>query len=208
MSKCLITDFETLDTIPSAAITTMSFLVFDPADFKPFDELVKNALTIKLNWQEQVRAYNRTTSEDTLNFWRDPCNEEAFNACVKPSPDDVSITQVNEILLDYLNQQGYNTTEDSNDLAYCRGNTFDFGMLEHVYRQFNWSPVIQFWNYRDVRTEIDAIMQHVDSDHVMRGNVNYDIEGFVKHNSAHDCAKDVMWMQYAHYLLMKKMGEL
>ena len=207
MSKCAIIDFETLDTIPSAAVTSLSILVFEPSEILPFKEQVENVRTIKFNWQEQIAA-GRTTSESTLDFWRKPENKEAFNVCVAPKPDDSSLKDLNTIMYAYLKEQGYDLSEKSNDKVYCRGNTFDFGILDNIYSSMDWQPLFHFWNHRDVRTEVDSIAQHLDPDHKFNGYVNgFNIDGMVKHNSAHDVAHDVMLMQYVHYKLIQSMGD-
>lgn len=203
--KALVLDLETLDTTPTACVTSLSVLVFDPSVIKPFEELVKDAITIKLDWKEQMMLMNRTTSESTIEFWKKEENREAFNSCVAPSDKDVSVHELNNILFDYLNKMGYDSSESK---AYSRGNAFDFSILENLYNQLGLQPLIPFWSYRDVRTEVDAIMQYIDENHKFDGYVNgYNIDGMVKHNSAHDCARDVIHMQYAHYQLGQLLGD-
>lgn len=205
-SKALMVDFETLGVQPNACVTCMSFLVFDPSDIVEFDELVKNTLTIKLDWKTQLNSLGRTITDSTIDFWKKPENSLAYKTNVQEHPDDVQLSSVNEMLYHYLNKMGYDLSDNSTDKAYCRGNVFDFGMLENIYEHFNWQPLIKFWNYRDVRTEIDAIMQHVDPKHEGYGYVrNFNLDNFIKHDSAHDCARDVLMIQYAHMELINKL---
>lgn len=207
MTKYLVLDTETLDTKPTGCITALSVIVFDPAVIEPFEDLVKRALTIKFDWQEQIKL-GRTTSESTLDFWRKPENREAFNACVKPNENDVSILNLNDILKEYLTEHGYIDTindRNKNNLAYSRGNAFDFSLLENIYEQIGEPMLLPFWSYRDVRTEIDAVYSHVDENHRCDGYIDgFNIEGMIKHNSAHDCARDILMIQYAHYKLGNK----
>jgi hypothetical protein len=200
-NKHIIVDLETLDTKPSAAITSMTFIVFDPSDIKPFEELHQNSLNIKLDWMHQINTLKRTTSESTLDFWRKPENKQAFDECVKPRPDDVKLTEVHNIIHKYITEQGFDPLQNGN-FIYSRGNVFDMGMLENVFESLGQQNPFPFWGYRDVRTEVDAIMQHIDDSHEFNGYVRgLEFDGMIKHNSAHDCARDILHIQYAHYKL-------
>lgn len=202
MKKYVIIDFETLDTKPSTAITALSVLMFDPSELKSFDELVKCTKFLKFDWKEQIQN-GRTTSEDTLNFWRSPDNKEAFDFCVQPKDDDISIKDLPNTLSEMF--KGINT---SDIIVYSRGNSFEFGIMDNIFESLGEMNPIPFWSHRDVRTEIDSIMQHLDPNHKFDGNINgLSIDGFIKHNPVHDCAKDVISMQYAHVKLAEKIGE-
>jgi len=201
MSKCLILDIETLDNKPSAVVTSLACIVFDPTDIKPFDELVKDALVMKFDWQEQIKC-GRTTSASTLDFWRKPENKDAFEMCVAPKSTDVSLSTLNDTLYGYLTKMGYDTSDSSNGHAYCRGNSFDFPIIENIYDSYGWQEQIHFWNHRDVRTAIDSIAGYIDPEHKNRGYPsNFNIEGMIKHRPDHDCARDIMQMQYVNWKL-------
>lgn len=203
--KHLIVDLETLDTTASSCITAVSFIMFDPSEFKGLDELVSSSLSIKLNWLDQMDM-GRTVSDDTVEFWKLPENQEAFKVCVEPKDTDVSIKELPRLLQEFIEA---NSFDPDTSLVYSRGNVFDLGILENLFIQLNFDNPLPFWAYRDVRTEVDSIMQHLDPNHKNNGYIDgFNVDGLVKHNSAHDCAYDIMTMQMAHYkLAMALQGE-
>jgi len=92
--KTAIIDWETLDIIPSAAVTSVAVLVFDPTIITPFHEQVKNCMKLKFDWKSQL-ANGRTFSQSTIDFWKKPENADAFATEVAPNENDVQLSHGN-----------------------------------------------------------------------------------------------------------------
>jgi len=200
--KELIIDIETLDTIETSAITSLSCIVYDPTQELNFNDLIKAGKTFKLDWMDQLNS-GRTYSESTVEFWKNPDNKVAYESCVKLKPSDLSIQEFISEFITFLENSGYDLSDNSNSHVYSRGNAFDFGILEHLYRTNKTSYPFRFWNYRDVRTAIDVIAKVLVPNHKNRGYLDDfpEIDGFVKHDSIHDCARDLLLMQQTRNLL-------
>ena len=209
MSKnSLIIDFETVSNaqvFPDTAVASVAMIAFDPAEQLSFEELVNNALRIKFNLGEQY-AMGRRWDQETVDWWKKEENTEAFKAVIQPHPSDVSIREMNSLICNYLQRMAYDPSE--NGKVYSRGNAFDFPLFSNIYKSFGWEEPFAWWNIRDVRTEIDAVWSHVDPHHEGYGYIKefpYP-EGFIKHVETHDCARDILMMQYAHYGLLEKIN--
>jgi len=206
--KNLIIDLETLDTTPTAAVTNFTCIVFDPSDMIPFNELVKKAFDVKLDWKSQLSC-GRTTSTSTIEFWKKKENKEAFDLMVKPNEKDINPKDLFSMFYKYLEQQQYDLSSKSDAHAWSRGNSFDFSILDSLYQSYGEVNPIPYWSHRDIRTAIDSIGCHIDPTHKNRGYLNnmIDIPNMIKHDSKCDCARDIMQLQYAHYQLIQKIGE-
>lgn len=196
MSKDYIIDLETFDNRPDAVVIDMSVVVFDsdPKVVQSFDELVKAGRRFKLNLKSQIGK--RTTLPSTMNFWKQQSVEATAN--LKPSEDDLTVEEAIEGVLKYLKDAGINEWKSH---GWCRGMSFDFPIFESMLRQAKGindtdgvSP-IKFWNQRDIRTAIECLlMQRGVSITPLRNGV---LDGFVHHDSVHDCAKDVIMLKTA-----------
>ena len=92
--------------------------------------------------------------------------------------------------------------------VYARGSSFDIGILRSIYyslygEDYDVKMPFRYWRERDVRTFIEDMMS-------IRGDVDaYKVPvpsrllaGFVKHNSIHDCAKDIIAMHMSRLYAM------
>lgn len=202
----IIYDFETVDTKPTSAVASVAFILFRPEELKTFDELVSGALRIKFDIKEQLSTLNRTFSKDTVEWWKSEENAEAYKKVIMPSPQDVSIRFFNEILTKWLADNKY--VANCGEKIWTRGNNFDPPIFDNIYQQFGWEANYPWWNVRDVRTEIDAVVPYWDDSHAGRGYIKdfpYD-DKFMKHMETHDCARDILMMQYAHIGLAHKLS--
>lgn len=199
-----IFDLETFGSTSNAAVVDLSWITFnpDPNVVETFDELVARGHRIKFDLSSQKG--HRLFSTSTLNWWKD--QSEAARANLKPSADDVTVMEGVVLFLEALKNEGINPWES---LGYCRGQSFDFPILTDMIRKryqydtdceekdidtFNLEPV-KFWQQRDLRTAIENLL-------LVRGLSmtplpNGTLKGFVAHDSIHDCAKDILMLQYA-----------
>lgn len=199
-----IFDLETFGSSSNAAVIDLSWIVFDPDPTKveTFQELVARGKRIKFDLASQKGQ--RLFSTSTLNWWKDQSPEAREN--IKPASIDVTVMEGIVAFLESLKEQGINPWES---LGYCRGQSFDFPLVTDMIRQrfkydtgcedkdidtFNLEPV-KFWQQRDLRTAIENLLlvRGLTMTPLPKGT----LDGFIAHDSIHDCAKDILMLQYA-----------
>lgn len=198
-----IIDLETFGSSEKAAVVDLSVIAFDPDPTKieTFSELVKRGKRIKFDLNSQ--RGQRLFSTSTINWWKKQSPEARKN--LAPTANDVHIFEGYKQLIEYLKDAGVS----SSSLGYCRGQSFDFPILTGIIRDyvqhttkckpedidtFNYEPV-KFWNQRDIRTAIESLL-------LTRGLTTCPLkvgvlDTFIKHDSIHDCAKDILMLKYA-----------
>jgi hypothetical protein len=206
--KSIILDFETLNTSPSAIVTAVSVLAYEPCEILSFDEMISRCLTLKFEWQSQIQD-GRIWDQDTVDFWNLPKNETAKAMWVTPAPHDVFIREMFTGIEAYMLANGVDFGDYNTDAkVYSRGNAFEFPLMDNLYKQYGYANPFPYWSIRDVRTEIDAVMGHIDPKHMGKGFVEgwVEPEGYCKHDPRHDIVGDVMMMQLAHCQLSMALG--
>ncbi|AGG58234.1 DexA exonuclease A [Vibrio phage henriette 12B8] len=201
--KHILFDWETCGNAqedPSVVVPSLGVIVFDPNELVPFDELVKQAVRFKFDVREQMDTFGRTTHQETIEWWRKPENFEAYGRIMIASGEDISLSQLGGKLDEYLRKMNWSAGVDGDACGrvWTRGNAFDAPLMTNIYKQFGWDEPFHFSLLRDVRTKIDAIAELYDPDHKHWGYPNgfTEPEGFIRHVEEHDCAVDVLRMQY------------
>lgn len=191
-----IIDLETLGNKPDAIVIDMSILVFDPDPniVQSLDELIQNGKRFKLSIESQRKT--RSVNPSTIKWWKEQSAEAKAN--LSASPDDVTVEEAVEGALKFLKDNGVNQFKS---LGYCRGMSFDFPIFVDMIRQTyktvetdKFEPV-KFWAQRDIRSAIEAylVTRRMDITPLKKGV----LDGFVAHDSIHDCAKDVIMLKTA-----------
>lgn len=198
-----IIDFETFGNRSSAAVVDLSAVCFnpDPHVVETLDELISRGRRWKFDLRSQrgVRVFGTSTIE----WWKKQSAEAREN--LKPSPNDVTVTQGIVEFLEFLKQQNVDTWKS---MGWCRGQSFDFPILIDCISQiereagkseadidtFKAEPC-KFWNQRDIRSAIEALLltRDLTTTPLRKGVLN----GFIAHDSLHDCAKDILMLKYA-----------
>ncbi|ASD51977.1 exonuclease [Pseudomonas phage PspYZU05] len=201
--KDFIIDYETVDNIPSAKAVDLSVIVFnsDLSVLETFEELVNSGKKIKFDLKSQV---TRTKSNSTVKWWKTQPPE--VREALKPTPNDVTIEQALEELSAFLKDNGVDRKVTH---GFCRGMSFDFPILVSMLHDVELAKgtlqedidtsVIEpcwFWNQRDVRTAIESML--LTRDLTMTPLPKGTLDGFIAHNSIHDCAKDILMLKYAY----------
>ncbi len=194
--KDFIIDYETMGAAPDGAVVDLSAVVFEFDIENPptFSDLVEQSYNAKFSLADQkgVRFFDK----GTIDWWKKQVPEAQL--ALKPSDKDVSVEDGIMGFIGFLQENGIDGWKSH---GYCRGQSFDFPLMVDCLKQihrtrdtFNHEPC-KFWNQRDVRTAIENTMMVRDQTTVpLRKGL---IDGFVKHNSIHDCAKDVLMLIYA-----------
>ena len=190
-----IIDWETIGPAPSGKVIELSFIPFDSSltEDITFSGLVAKGRKFKFNLKTQPK---RVSNASTLEWWKKQ-SDEAKKILI-PSDEDLELKDGITQFLDFVKESGIDPWKSH---MFCRGQSFDFPILVDVIREvyetddtFNLEPV-KFWNQRDVRTAIEYTM--LQRDLTTCPLPNGTLNGFVMHNSIHDCAKDILMLKYA-----------
>ena len=134
--KHLMIDLETLGTKPDCVILTVGAIKFDPYTL---DEPA-NGFYAKLDVDQQINL-GRSIDQDTIDWWGtqpEKVREEALGDSDRISIEDF-FKELNKLLVGI-------------EFLWAQGPTFDFVILENLYRQFKQPIPWNFWQIRDSRT--------------------------------------------------------
>ena len=188
MDDCIIYDFETLGDQYTGVAVSLAVLKFNENNYtlNPYNykDLVSQTAFIKFNVEEQVTKYKRRIEKPTLKWWEKQSVEAREQ--LKPSPSDVSISDLWKFLTDYM--QGMDVRR-----VYTRGNMFDPVLMESLLYACDKGIPYPWWNVRDTRSFLDGLLWGSDiNDKFMPDGC---AEDFIHHDPRHDIALDVMRMQ-------------
>lgn len=192
-----IIDMETLSNKSNAAIIDLAAIVFreDIENPPTFQELVSRGIKIKFSLKSQTKRHKM---KSVIDWWREQVFEAKKN--LKPSAEDVTIDEGMRMFNDYIRRPDFKI-DYWKSLAWCRGNSFDFPMFEDMLSEHLqqddtiFQQPVNFSRQRDIRTAIEQNlckrMQTICP--LPKGT----LDGFIKHDSIHDCAKDILMMIYS-----------
>lgn len=194
--KDFIIDFETFDSSATAMVIDCAVVPFDPDPtiVQSFDELTKQGKRVKFSLASQKGV--RTVNPDTVAWWKIQVPEAKKN--LVPSDSDLTVEDGTIELLDFLKSSGVDLWKSQ---GWCRGQSFDFpiftNLMQQTFKTRNLEKVdpIKFWNQRDIRTAIEALS--LTRGMMMTPLRNGLLDGFVAHDSIHDCAKDILMLKTA-----------
>ena len=192
-----IIDMETFSNKANATVIDLAAIVYreDIQNPPSFQELVSRGIKIKFDLKSQS---NRHKMKSTIEWWKNQSPDAKKN--LKPSLDDVNINIGMEKFFDYIRRPGFKV-DYWKSLAWCRGNSFDFTIFEDMLSEYLeqddtiFEQPVNFSRQRDIRTAIEqnlcSRMQTICP--LPKGT----LDGFVKHDSIHDAAKDVLMLIYS-----------
>ncbi|QDH49164.1 exonuclease [Pantoea phage Phynn] len=192
----VVIDYETLGPPPRCKVLELSAVPFvdDPYNPPTFAQLVAGGRKYKFDIRKQK---NRLSNQATIEWWRK--QDPEAKKILKPLPDDLDLYQGHEQFMKDLKTDGISFWDS---LIYCRGPEFDYSILIDVIRDTHgWEADLfkimptAFWNTRDVRTTIEnRLMSRGVAKTPLPLGV---LDGFIAHDSIHDCAKDALMIIYA-----------
>lgn len=201
--KDFIIDFETFGNVSNSSVIDLALITFDsdPEIIESFDELVNRGHRIKFDLKSQKG--HRLFGKSTLEWWKKQSAEARAN--LASTPDDLSVIAGIKEAQQYLIDNGIHPWDS---FGWCRGQSFDFpifvdclrdvqraqGISEEEIDTFKEEPC-KFWNQRDIRTAIESLLltRGLTTTPLPKGTLN----GFIAHDSIHDCAKDILMLKYA-----------
>jgi len=141
MSRHIMIDLETFGTKPGSAIASIGAL-----EFFPEAGVIGQELHVAVNVTTCLLA-GLTIDAGTVKWWQKQ-SEGARNAITEsPEALDVSLRMLNDLLID----PELHVVPD-HLVIWCRGTSFDPGMLEAAYAAAGMKPLWKYWQWRDMRT--------------------------------------------------------
>ena len=188
-----VVDYETLANKPDSILLDGSVIPFvdDPHNPPTFMELVESGFTVKFDRNQE----GRVKDPGTIKWWAS--QPEEAKQIVRKSDKDVDLYVGHRQMIDFIKDSGVNFYKSN---GWCRGNSFDFPIMVDVIRKCNntiettdLEPI--FWGkHRDIRTAIEENLGRGVTMTPLRKGI---LDGFIPHNSLHDCAKDILSLLYA-----------
>lgn len=192
----LMFDIETLGKRDNAVILSIACIPFTFEDHDYFQSYHKNGIMIKFDVAEQIKVFHRTTSLDTIEWWKKQ-SKEARDVNLKPSSSDVTVVEGLTELSKFISNTPYNRVKS---YVWSRGAYFDFPKLEALYEDCA-NLVIPYnsWKIRDTRTYIDILCGTDDGKYELKMG-KYD-ESFVAHNCLNDAALEAARLNEIYYFI-------
>lgn len=133
----IVLDIETLGIKPSSVILSIGAVRFDPySTDPPYDPWY-----VRLDVDYQLNQLGRTVDESTLAWWEKQ----------DPAIRDDALSTDNRISIDEFSKQ-FNQYVVGTDCLWAQGATFDFVLIEDLYRNLGQPSPINYWTIRDSRT--------------------------------------------------------
>ena len=168
--KNAMIDLETLATNPNAVVLTIGAVKFNP-----FTDEITDKLHLKLDVDSQIEK-GRVTDERTLAWWGQ--QEESVKAKAFSPEGRVDVGEA----LDKLTEWSKDTHR-----VWCQGPSFDFPILDSLYKQYDINKPWDWWFQRDARTVTSLVSE----------NLKEKID-FAAHDAVEDCVKQAKCVQYVY----------
>ncbi len=194
----IMVDIETLDNVPTSAITSIGALWFDPYADWVHGEVPDDVPVFYKNVDiDSCMKNNMTVSGGTIRWWMEQ-SDDARKALFDPEPEKVSsvLRQFSSFCWDNRTPKGYDNARKRKTYEpyyiWSHGATFDLPVLAYAFDQLGKFQPWQFQNARDTRT-----LFHIGLN-AKRGSYTDDS---TKHNALDDAFCQVMWVQEAYQKL-------
>lgn len=140
-------DLETLGTSYDAVVLTIGAAKFNP--FNTSEPVEK--LYLKLDTSDQVEK-GRVIDKGTLKWWGTQ-SEEVRNDTFSEH-DRVSVEDALDVLTEWFGDVSK---------IWCQGPSFDFPILQNLYRSYDREQPWKFWTERDARTVTGLVPEDIKS---------------------------------------------
>lgn len=174
-----VIDLETLGVGSDSIILSLGLTVGRYDVPQSFDQLVSNGLYLKFDLKEQLQA-GRKKSDRVIKWWYEQAPEA--RKVLIPSPEDVSIYDIDELMCGYFNALGM----DIKKVDLYDRNNFDLTKLQYLMEEELNKDV--FWNYHNT-FDIPTAFRFMGFERYAGINAK-DVPGCVYHNALHDAALD------------------
>lgn len=190
-------DIETGGYPPNGVVFDIAVIPFVLDEDFYFNELTSRGIKIKLS---NIKQDGRVFDQGVIDWWKKQSPEAKIN--LMPLEEGVSPDEAIDTLMEFLQSNGVNFWKSH---IWTRGNydmQFIIDMIRNKLgtRETFYNEPVFFGNCRDIRTGIEQILLTRDA---CVAPLHKDVlQGFVKHDSIHDCAKDILMLNYARAYAM------
>lgn len=180
-------DIETTDVESSAAVLSIALIEFKLDEVPVFENLLKRAVFVKFNVEEQIRKYHRTVDPETMKWWsKRPLLTRQVS--LTPKETDLSVEDGIAILRDGAGCD-VNQRKNQDVMFWARG-SLDQVVFESLCRSVGQQAFSHYSNWRDVRTAVELLAEGAVHGYVEVPGCPQD--SVHKHDPIHDCAYDIM----------------
>lgn len=191
--KIYVFDIETLNIAEDSVILSMGCVYLEDYAPKPWEDLLKNSIFIKLDAVHQIKLLNRTASKSTLEWWSKQSTFAKNKSLNRSSEDLDPITAIQR-----LRKFVFDNTRQQEVKCFTRG-FMDVMTTEHLAKQVDQAMPWRYNNYRDVRTAIDILYPNSKNGYVEVDTklcAGYNQGGIIRHDPVIDCAEDAAMILY------------
>ena len=182
-------DVETLGVESNAVILSCALVHFDPEKSPSYQDLLDNAIFLKINAKDQIERLKLTVDVGTLEWWKNQ-HEYARNVSFEPKKSDLSPEDALISLHNYMNK----IPNADKQTMWARG-SLDQMAIDSLAKKLDMQPITGYNMWRDVRTAID-IMYGTVNGYVEVDHPTFERHNVIKHHPVHDCALDAMQLMY------------
>ena len=182
-------DVETLGVESNAVVLSAALIHFDPEKRPTYQDLLDNALFVKLNAKDQVKRLGRTVDLGTLEWWQ---NQHEYVRSVSLDAKDSDLLAEDAIaqLHNYMNK----IPGAQKQTMWARG-SLDQMSIDSLAKKLDMQPITSYNMWRDVRTAVD-ILYGTTNGYVEVEHPLFNRASVIKHHPVHDCALDAMQLMY------------
>ncbi len=168
--KNAMIDVETLAVDWNAVVLTIGAVKFNP-----FTNDIDSKFHVKLDVDSQIEK-GRVTDERTLAWWGQ--QEESVKSKAFSPEGRIDVGEA----LDKLSAWAADTHR-----VWCQGPSFDFPIVDSLYRQYDRQIPWKFWNQRDARTVTGLLAEDI------KNKIKFEA-----HDAAEDCIAQAKCVQYVY----------
>lgn len=182
-------DVETLGVESNAVVLSAALIHFDPEKRPTYQDLLDNALFVKLNAKDQVKRLGRTVDLGTLEWWQ---NQHEYVRSVSLDAKDSDLLAEDAIaqLHNYMNK----IPGAQKQTMWARG-SLDQMSIDSLAKKLDMQPITSYNMWRDVRTAVD-ILYGTTNGYIEVEHPLFNRASVIKHHPVHDCALDAMQLMY------------
>lgn len=182
-------DVETLGIESTSVILSAALIHFDPEKQPSYQDLLDNALFVKIKSKDQVERLKRTVDIGTIEWWQNQ-HEYVRKVSLEPSSDDMTAEEAVTALHNYMNK--YPNAQDQT--MWTRG-SLDQMVIDSLCKKLDMQLLTGYNVYRDARTAID-ILTGSTTGYCNVEHPTFNRASVIKHHPVHDCALDAMMLLY------------
>lgn len=187
-----VLDIETLDIRSTAAVLQIGMVyVEDVGKPRTYEDIINSGIYLKLDIVDQIKRLKRTTSQETIDWWKKQGAPQ--REVLRPDPkNDMRVEDALDVLTRWIK------SKPKNLVCWARG-TLDSVVIDDLCRSTGTKSIFEYNDYRDVRTGLDMMYPnskngYVDIDPELC--IGFNLSHVLKHHPTHDAAFDAAMLMF------------